>query len=128
MQVWRLGIVLLVAIAAMLLVMTTLMPAPRPVPTHRSSGEPNLPPASAFHELNAAERTELTTALHDLSDHLGLNAGQAESAEDLIARLDRHLGTPNPAAIHRPTSTMAHRCAVVPYCGSTMSQPMTIVD
>jgi hypothetical protein len=74
-------------------------PAPQPPPESVPAPggvAPGLPPPEQFHTLDDQERKALTDKLRNLAGQLHVEAPAAASAEDLLDRIDRHLGTPDP--------------------------------
>ncbi|GIW80482.1 MAG: hypothetical protein KatS3mg105_2289 [Gemmatales bacterium] len=87
-QMWRLGIVLLFLLALAAVVAKIFEPPPRvPGPKQKQTTKDvllTLPDASAFPELNAIEREQVTTQLRRLASDLKLGIPADASAESLL--------------------------------------------
>jgi hypothetical protein len=99
-QTLKLALVLLVMMSALAVFMKSSEPPPRPEPeTAAKAGSADngtrldLPPPDDFPDLNEPERERLTAALRGLAVRLGIDP-PPEAAEELLAAIDRKLGTP----------------------------------
>jgi hypothetical protein len=100
-EVLRLVVIVLVAVVALVALIQWLPigppAAPPNPPTVQDQGKltPDLPPAADYPDLSAADRQRLTEALRGLATALKMEPDAGESAEDLLDRIDRRLGTPD---------------------------------
>jgi len=95
-EVWRLGLVLVVAAIFLTVVMNWLSPTVPPAPAPAAPAKMELPPPTDFAPLNEQERKTLTPALAALAAQVGVPAPLPATAEDLLTALDGKLGTPDP--------------------------------
>jgi hypothetical protein len=100
---FRLVVIILIA----LLVLTALvrwLPIPGAGPPPEPPATPaqqktalDLPPAGDFPALNADERQRLAAALQEKATQVGADVPPGASVEQLLAAIDRKLGTPDPS-------------------------------
>lgn len=86
-EIWLIG---LIGLGLMLIVPLFFARLPQALP------RPDLPEEEKHITLSDSERQDLTQALQALAKDLGMDVPPGATAEELLDRLDRHLGQPDP--------------------------------